>query len=39
MEEDDDIVMTPLCTVCVADLPAEGSEVCTFCAVVEQGMR
>lgn len=38
-DQDDDIVLTPLCTVCVADLPAEGEDVCAFCSVIEAGMR
>lgn len=38
-EEDDDIVLTPLCAECVRDLPVDGSQLCAFCAVVTEEVQ
>ncbi|GAA1681647.1 hypothetical protein MMUR_05520 [Mycolicibacterium murale] len=32
---EDEPVIRPLCTKCVRDLPAAGSDVCEFCKVVQ----
>lgn len=34
MDEDDDIVLTPLCSECVRDLPVGEGDLCAFCIVI-----